>query len=202
VFRLVTEKFPFVTELEWLSAPPPEGVVQEKEIFIYALTMAYYKAMEMEYTMEKLDTGVLIPVLQFSGFCRWILLQLWTQPTETAKSLNEILKTTPLLDENFKALLEYKNIPAVCLPKVHPNASSIMARLQENWLIARSPILAASNAKLTDREQWAVNTQQQRSINTAQNTNMMTMASAQATLAAYGALNAGWNVWKQGSGNF
>ena len=179
-------------------------------ILTFALTMGYYKSLSLEFTEEKTnEDGIVIPILQLSGMCRWILLHLWTSPIETAQCLSKMLKESeiPLVDKSNESF-KYLFIPEACLPEIHEDAVPIMQKCHRDWLMTRSSILSTAKVDLTSEERDAVNESITRSaeINraqgTAHNTQRMAMASTQASLAAYSSLNVGWNVMKQGSGNF
>jgi hypothetical protein len=167
---------------------------KSQNILTFALTMGYYKCLSLEFTEAKTnEDGIVIPILQLSGMCRWILLHLWTSPIETAQCLSKMLKDseTPLVDESNESF-KYLFIPNACLPKIHEDAVPTMQKCQRDWLMTRSSILSTAEVDLTLEERDALNesmtrnaeTNAQRARDTAQNTQRMVMASAQANLAA------------------
>ncbi len=164
--------------------------------------MAYYKALNLDFTEARDGDGVVIPILQFSGLCRWILLHLWTSPSQTSQNLSKMMKdpALSLVDDGNKPF-EYPEIPSSSLPEIHRDAIPTMQNCQREWLVTRSYILSTAGVHLTLEERNA-QLNAQRSQDVAQNTQRMAMASAQASLAAFSSLNVGWNVMKQGSGNF
>jgi hypothetical protein len=204
-FHALTYSFPFATGLECFAADAPRSTrLNEKDecILSFALTMAYYKAFDLEFTEARGVDGVVIPILQLSGLCRWILLHLWTNPSQTSQSLSKMLKDPELsLVDDSNKQFEYLDIPNSSLPEIHQDAIPTMQKYQREWLMTRCCILSTAGVDLTWEERNA-QLNAQRSRDAAQNTQRMAMASAQANLAAYGSLNVGWNVMKQGSGNF
>ena len=203
-FHALTESFPFATGLECFAADaakPTHLNERSQMILTFALTMGYYKSLSLEFSEAKTnEDGIVIPILQSAGMCQWILLHLWTSPIETAQCLSKMLKESeiPLVDttnESFKYLF----IPKECLPKIHEDAVPNMQKYQRDWLMTRSNILSTAKVDLTLEERDAVHesmmriaeTNQQRARDTAQNTQRMAMASAQASLAAYNSLNVG-----------
>lgn len=83
-----------------------------------------------------------MPLLSDKGLTKWILLQLWTHPSETVAALNAMLAVTTvtLIDGSTGKEFLFKTIPSECLPKLSADTVKLMEndlREWKKWLVVQ-----------------------------------------------------------------
>jgi hypothetical protein len=177
------------------------------------IVLDYYTAMGLDH--GTINTGErIIPILSAKGITIWIMMQLWTEPEQTARSLTALLKNKeyPVLNKTTGEPFGHTTIPTELLPDFNSNIKVILDEAKAKWALSKSAIIKqmqegytfqVSMAQRIEFQRWLqVQNQQQLSHNTAHNTQMMSMSSLQASMAMQNYWNTRQNVAKMSWGNF
>jgi len=206
----------FATLINYFSLPDldfNEVVVDSLHTFD-RIVLEYFVAMEIDHTTVDVD-GRNVPVTAARGICYFVMMHLCTNPEATGKALNALLqnKEYPLLDPLTDKPFGYTSIPDSVLPEPRSDFKQLLDHYETTWNTKKAELIKqikeghsfegdALRVNIEKQGQISQNIQQQRSLNTAQNLNAMSMSSTQASLAAWGSYNNALNAAKQSWGNF